>query len=251
MSNRPRRRSDLPTFRLPTFASRMFEGFRSRCRMPSAWACWTARAMTATSRAASRGGSGPPSRTLLGERLARRRTPCRGTPARRPMPTSWTVTMFGCFEPGRGLGLGAEPRAVGVGREVRFAHHLQRDEAVEALLPRLVHDAHPAAAEFLEQFEVAELAGQRGRAVRGGVCRRVNDGVSGPAAGEARSVGCLSNTGCGRGARTGRRPTARGVRRRGRGGRGRRRRCRRLGRPAPRRRAGRSGRPDARRGRWS
>ena len=77
------------------------------------------------------------------------------------------------LEPGGGLGLGAEPGAVGVGRQVRLADHLQRDDPVEALLPGLVDDAHAAAAEFLEQLEVAELARQGGRtAVGTGAGRR-------------------------------------------------------------------------------
>ena len=82
------------------------------------------------------------------------------------------------LEPRGGLGLGAEPGAVRVGGEVRFADHLQRDDAVQALLPGLVDDAHAAAAEFFEQLEVAELARQCG-APPATAHRRSNDGGGG------------------------------------------------------------------------
>ena len=201
------------------------DGFRSRCRMPCSWACWTARAMTATSRAASRGGSGPSAATRWASVA-----PSDVLHAEVRLPVDRADLVDGddvrVLEPGGGLGLGAEPGAVGVGWPGALRGSSSgRRRGRATLLPGLVDDAHAAAAEFLEQLEVAELARQArpASAVAAGGC--------GPAAwsgggGAAR----------GRGRRTGRRPTGRGVRRRGRGGRRRRRPRRRRARPAARRR---------------
>ena len=67
------------------------------------------------------------------------------------------------LEPRRRFGLGPEAGAVCVGGQVRLADHLERDGAVERFLSGLVDDAHAAAPEFGEQFEVPELARQRHR----------------------------------------------------------------------------------------
>ncbi len=66
----------------------------------------------------------------------------------------------GVTEGGDGLGLGLE---AGAGRGARPAarqDHLERDESIQARLPRLVHDAHAAAAD-LPQDLVARQAGQQ------------------------------------------------------------------------------------------
>ena len=48
-------------------------------------------------------------------------------------------------------------------RQVTAQHHLQRDDPVEALVPRFVHDPHAAASEFRQQLVVAAVAGQHAR----------------------------------------------------------------------------------------
>ena len=50
-------------------------------------------------------------------------------------------------EPGQCIGAGVAPRE----------HHLQGDEPVELLLPRLVDHPHPAAAELAEDFVAADM----------------------------------------------------------------------------------------------
>ena len=56
------------------------------------------------------------------------------------------------------LGLVSEPAQVVVAGPRPGAEHLERDEAVEAALPRLVDDAHAPAAEDPVHFVVAEVA---------------------------------------------------------------------------------------------
>ena len=55
------------------------------------------------------------------------------------------------------LGLGAEALHIGVVGELTCEDHLQGDGAIERFLPRLVDDAHAAAADFFEQVVVAEV----------------------------------------------------------------------------------------------
>src|SRR5581483_9314127 len=54
-----------------------------------------------------------------------------------------------------------------------LADHLQRDDPVERLMPGLVDHPHPAAAEFGQKFEVAELPGERAAGFLPAVGRRV------------------------------------------------------------------------------
>ena len=61
-------------------------------------------------------------------------------------------------ERGDGLGFEAEPLQLGGRREPRRQQHLERDDAVQAELPRFVHRAHAAASEFANQFVIAEAA---------------------------------------------------------------------------------------------
>jgi len=53
----------------------------------------------------------------------------------------------------------AEPLRLFLARLVAEQEHLHRDNAAEALLPRLVNDTHAAAGDFFEQFVVAEGQG--------------------------------------------------------------------------------------------
>src|SRR5688572_24544923 len=64
------------------------------------------------------------------------------------------------LESGDGLGLGAEAGAVFFRREARIAHHLECNEPVQAFLPGLVDDAHPAAAQLFEDFIIPERRGR-------------------------------------------------------------------------------------------
>src|SRR5438876_734391 len=67
----------------------------------------------------------------------------------------------------RGLRLGLEAAHVGRGRQLALENHLQRHGAVEADLPCLVHDAHAAAGDLLEQLVVAEVT-ERAEQARAG-----------------------------------------------------------------------------------
>ena len=64
--------------------------------------------------------------------------------------------MFGMFEASGGAGLGLEPRQFLRSGELAAQDHLEGDGALKAALPRLVDDAHAAAAQLIEQVVVAE-----------------------------------------------------------------------------------------------
>ena len=68
----------------------------------------------------------------------------------------------GMVEVGRGLGLGAEPRDVGLVGELPGQDHLEGDGPVEAQLPGLVDDAHAAAGDLAKQLVVAEATEHAG-----------------------------------------------------------------------------------------
>ena len=59
--------------------------------------------------------------------------------------------------------LGAKPGQIHRRRQIATQHHLQGDDPVEALLPRLVHDSHATAPEFRQQLIVTTVAGQHAR----------------------------------------------------------------------------------------
>ena len=77
-------------------------------------------------------------------------------------------------EPGGGFRFGAKPCTLA--RAMRRKHHLQGDDATQAALPGLIDDAHPAAADLLNDVVAgqewplvairAETAIDRGRAHR-------------------------------------------------------------------------------------
>ncbi len=85
------------------------------------------------------------------------------------------------LEVGGGLSLREEPKEFVGFRECPREHHLERHGAVEGVLLRLVHDAHPAAAEFagnliprdFRQRGWLELFCQAGIAREPGWCIRV------------------------------------------------------------------------------
>jgi hypothetical protein len=62
----------------------------------------------------------------------------------------------GVMQPGRGAGFPLEPAHLGRVRQGVGGQDLQRDAAAEALLLRLVDDAHAAAAHLAEDAEVAQ-----------------------------------------------------------------------------------------------
>jgi hypothetical protein len=64
------------------------------------------------------------------------------------------------FQLGGGLGFGAEAFHLGLIGETSGQHHLERDDAVEADLPRAPHDSHAAVGDFFQQFEIAESEGR-------------------------------------------------------------------------------------------
>jgi hypothetical protein len=59
---------------------------------------------------------------------------------------------------GRRLGFGLEALEFGFGGELAGANHLQRDDAVEGPVARLIDDPHAAAGDGFQQFVVAEAA---------------------------------------------------------------------------------------------
>ena len=63
-------------------------------------------------------------------------------------------------EVGHGLGLDAEPVDIGRAGEPAGQDHLQGHHTVQADLPRLVDDPHPAAGDLLKQLVVAEVGDQ-------------------------------------------------------------------------------------------
>src|SRR5262245_45649154 len=85
---------------------------------------------------------------------------------------------------GRG-GLGLEALAVVVVGELAAEDHFQGDDAIEANMPRLENDAHPAAANLAQQFVVVQAAGRNGE----GGCGRLRFGPKFP--GELRIEGWL------------------------------------------------------------
>ena len=72
----------------------------------------------------------------------------------------------GMIELGRGLGFGAEPLNLPRRRQPAGQDHLQGDEAVERLLPRLEDDAHAALGNLPDQLIIPEAGhffGRHGR----------------------------------------------------------------------------------------
>src|SRR6266404_1741720 len=63
---------------------------------------------------------------------------------------------MGMLKAGDRLRLGAKALHKFVTRELAKEQHLHRDDAVQADLPLLVHNAHPSARNFLEQFVVSK-----------------------------------------------------------------------------------------------
>jgi hypothetical protein len=61
------------------------------------------------------------------------------------------------LQTGRRRGLDAKPVDEFLTRILAQQQHLHRDDAVQALLPRLVNDAHAAPGDFLQQLVVAEV----------------------------------------------------------------------------------------------
>ena len=61
-------------------------------------------------------------------------------------------------EAGSGFGLQTEPGNVQWSSEFPFEDHLEGDDAVEADLPRSIHNPHAAAGDFLQQLVIAEIA---------------------------------------------------------------------------------------------
>ncbi len=68
----------------------------------------------------------------------------------------------GMIEGGRRFGLGVEPLHFFGGGELAGQDHLQRHDAAELHLPRLVHHAHAAAGDLGEDLVVAEAAPHKG-----------------------------------------------------------------------------------------
>ena len=62
----------------------------------------------------------------------------------------------GMIEVRRGLGLGAEAADVGLVGEPTREDHLEGDHAIEAQLPRLVHDPHTATSNLAKDLVIAE-----------------------------------------------------------------------------------------------
>src|SRR5947207_1347315 len=62
------------------------------------------------------------------------------------------------LEAGPGFRLGAQTGSLLRPRILPRQNHCQRDETIEPRLPRLVNDAHPAAADFAQEFIVPDAA---------------------------------------------------------------------------------------------
>ena len=151
---------------VPSASSRMFAGFRSRCRMPRWWAWWTARA----------------TRVQQADALAAVRVVAvrEGCPARLPPSTSF-MQKYGLPVVLADLVDGHDVRVVELGRRLRLLtetrrrsasparspgqDHLQGDRPIQADLPGLVDDPHAAAGDLRQQFVVAER-------LHGRQCRR-------------------------------------------------------------------------------
>ena len=61
-----------------------------------------------------------------------------------------------------GLRFAAEARQIFRGGQFAIEDHFESDRAIETALPRLIHDAHAAAADLFEQLVIAEGSWQRG-----------------------------------------------------------------------------------------
>src|SRR5262249_14353157 len=134
----------------PSLVSRMLAGLRSRCTMPCWWAACTARAAVSVRRAAWLGGCGMPPKSLgqaaAGHEVQRKRG--------QAVVFADLVNLDDrrVLEPGRRLRLGAEAGQL-VRIRVRAAqNHLERHDAIQPHLPRLVDDAHASLAEHLEKL---------------------------------------------------------------------------------------------------
>ena len=104
-----------------------------------------------------------------------------GAPMSSSTPTSKIVTIAGCDIFGGGLGLALEPleerRAHAAALLLRRHDRLDRDDAIEQRIARLVDDAHRALADGLEDLVAADRAGgppalPTSRSVPGGTHRR-------------------------------------------------------------------------------
>ena len=129
----------------PLAVSSILPGFRSRCTIPAWCATCTASASVIRSAAAWRAGCGVP------ERACARLPPSRSSIVKNGHPSCVThiinLNDVRVVQPRHRLRFALKPRPL-VGSRVRpGTQHLESDEPVQAQVPRLVDDAHPAAPE--------------------------------------------------------------------------------------------------------
>ena len=105
------------------------------------------------------------------------------------VPKSWTVTMFGWFNRASAWASRVNRSANCASCSFSRARIFKRDEAVQARLACLVHDAHAAATEAFEDFQLRKQRGDfRGRR------RRMHD-LGSMRAGATRSLRLGGETG--------------------------------------------------------
>ena len=133
---------------LPSLARRIFAGLRSRWTMPRWWATSMVRASVSTNWAAARGLVGL-SRDPLVEAASLDELERKKRPA---FVLAGLVDLHdvGMKQLGDGFRLGAKPRQAHLADVRSRQDHLQRDQALQPAVPRLVDDAHAAPAEFFQ-----------------------------------------------------------------------------------------------------